>query len=168
MVNFRREKTENCAHNPRALGDLLDLVQFAVIWIAWLIIFVLHTHRSTPTTASNSITATVLYLIFLFISLIPLLLHFVLFDPMDIDRSWIMLLYIHLHTTRISALPSACCLFHIRRRTDDSTCDVLSIPGLARQCLVFSHLAATWPGRLVNDWYDVISHPGWDTLRWWF
>ncbi|KAI1116146.1 hypothetical protein F5Y14DRAFT_449324 [Nemania sp. NC0429] len=148
-------------HKPPNAGDWINLANFAVIWVLWLVIFLICLvpfGRENPWLAT--VAVVMVYAFVLWISLVPLVddafFHRYPNEPSD-DWRWVDIMYHHVHAliitpvTTLLALPAFLVQARaILARPPGSGTGALSLQGLALQAVVFAVLAATWlPGRLV-------------------
>ncbi|KAK0660439.1 hypothetical protein QBC41DRAFT_330939 [Cercophora samala] len=179
IANNRYGGTDSFVHDPPSFGDLLNLAQFTVVWMAWVIILALciiysHTTSNQP----NPSLIISIYISFLLISIIPLFTDALFADTTDPYHKWTLgffsavhMLFINPGVFLLSFLAIGAQAKEIlHRHHNNEGVGALSLPGLAVQTLLFALLAVTWSGRLVFHWDNVPveSRINWSVFVFWF
>ncbi|KAI0428874.1 hypothetical protein F5Y09DRAFT_275937 [Xylaria sp. FL1042] len=157
------EPSDIFIHDPREIGDWINFVNFAAIWVLWLVIFlvcIVHYWREDRPLAT-AVVAT--YTSFLMISVVPVFVDAIAnadgsSEPSH-DRLMAVAFYIWVHIffiipiiTLLSFLAFVVQARESLARAPGSGTGALSVMGVAMQAVVFAILAATWcPGRLVFE-----------------
>jgi len=117
-------------------------------------------YRSDPD-VRHRFLVVVIYLSFLFISVVPIFIHAATADPRHIYDDWALDLFIGIHYACVNPIVTILGLFAvyaqaraITARPRGSGHGALSLTGLAMQAVVFALLAPLWLGRLVYKWEE--------------
>ncbi|GJC78773.1 hypothetical protein ColLi_01611 [Colletotrichum liriopes] len=123
-------------NNPATVGDWLNFGQLALVWLCSLLI---RGHR---------LAASAIYVVFLLISLIPVVLDTLQPPVRSEPRRWVEEIFILFHyllilpastiVTVVATAPQA------RDIWSSTEADALSLPGLAAQTIVFALVAISW------------------------
>ncbi|KAK4204627.1 hypothetical protein QBC40DRAFT_345362 [Triangularia verruculosa] len=173
VVNYAREEfagPDLFVHDPLNAGDRMNLAQFALVWVLWLVIFIASlAWRSDDPDHSRRRTVAILYLSFLLISVGPVFIDAVTDHSRDQYHSWGLGMFVDVHLLLVvpvvSILGIVAVVAQARAITGaapGSGLGALSLAGLVAQGLVFALLALSWPWRLAFPWDEV----GGDWLQW--
>ncbi|KAH7175192.1 hypothetical protein EDB81DRAFT_673361 [Dactylonectria macrodidyma] len=157
-------------HDPRNLGDWLNLLQLIIVWLMSLILFALCLFYNPSNAPKGRVVA--LYVSFLFISVVPL--FFDLSIPREgVDKEWYGALFYGIHSMYINPLITlggiAAFFFQWQQAF------ALSSVGLAAQAFVFAAVALSWIARVqfiemkrwgpdfpLKAWYQLV---GWAAVN---
>ncbi|KAH8903038.1 hypothetical protein BR93DRAFT_981643 [Coniochaeta sp. PMI_546] len=176
VVNNRVEGSQFFVHNPPNVGDSIDLAQFALIWVLWLLLFTACLAYPSDRDRDSRTTVSAIYVSFLLISLVPLFVDAALDDPADQYHKWGLAFFSGAHIFLVNFIVTMLGFAApyiqaqtIIARPPGSGPGALSLVGLAAQAVIFALLAPTWLGRLVFPWEELgAGLVNWNVLKTWY
>ncbi|KAK3299829.1 uncharacterized protein B0H64DRAFT_379247 [Chaetomium fimeti] len=157
-------------HYPLSVGDRINLAQFTVVWVLWVVIFATCLAWRSNTDHGRRKAVSAIYVLFLLISVIPVFVDALREHSTDRNHTWVLALFGGLHVLFINPIVNflgIAALFAQARilmgRTPGSGLGALSLVGLATQGATFALLAPLWLWRLWFSW-NQIPNQGW--LHW--
>ncbi|KAB5566845.1 hypothetical protein GE09DRAFT_1284559 [Coniochaeta sp. 2T2.1] len=176
VVNNRVEGSQFFVHVPPNVGDRLNLAQFALTWVLWVLLFAACLAYPSDRYRGRRTTVSAIYGSFLLISVVPLFVDAALDDPFDQYHKWGLALFGIAHIFLVNFIVSILGFVapylqarDIIARPPGSGPGALSLVGLAAQAVVFALLAPAWLGRLVFPWEELgAGIVNWNVLKaWW-
>ncbi|KAF3770638.1 hypothetical protein M406DRAFT_232898, partial [Cryphonectria parasitica EP155] len=144
--------------SPPDVGDYLNTLQFAAVWLEGKTSFALFLWYP-PRQLGTKVTVVTLYLLFLCISIIPVIFEATLpaqgLNGPENDRRWFAAMFIGIHT-----------LFLAPVITVLSRTGALSPHGLALQAMVFLVAALYWPFRFHMPLHGIPWGYWYQTIGW--
>ncbi|KAK4170666.1 hypothetical protein QBC36DRAFT_341471 [Triangularia setosa] len=178
VVNYAREfdKPNMFVHAPLNAGDRINLAQFTLVWVLWLVIFIASLAWRSNADHGRRRTISILYLLFLLISVGPVFVDAITGHSRDQYHSWGLGMFGDVHLLLVvpvvNILGIVAVVAQVRAITGaapDSGFGALSLACLVTQGLVFSLLALSWPWRLAFPWDEIGSDwLHWAVLKAWF
>ncbi|KAH6853225.1 hypothetical protein B0I37DRAFT_358796 [Chaetomium sp. MPI-CAGE-AT-0009] len=163
-------------HSPINAGDRINLAQFTLVWVLWVVIFITClVWRSNPDHGRRKAVSAI-YVCFLLISVVPIFADALTDDSTDAYHGWALDFIAAVHILLINPIVNflgIAALFAQARilmgRTPGSGLGALSLVGLVAQGVTFALLAPLWIWRLSFPWDEVGGDwLHWQLLRQWF
>ncbi|PVH79612.1 hypothetical protein DL98DRAFT_516030 [Cadophora sp. DSE1049] len=163
------EPADVFVNNPPSVGDWLNFVQFALVWVLWLAFFAAClSYPSDNDRPGQRYKVIAIYVSYLLISIVPVLIDAFNFGGRnDPYRKWAGAFFTGVHSMFINPIVTILCIaaLFVQARETNSRPDpgALSVLGLGIQAVVFVLVALAWLGRLTFPWdklegYSIISY----------
>ncbi|KAH6847196.1 hypothetical protein B0I37DRAFT_374459 [Chaetomium sp. MPI-CAGE-AT-0009] len=175
--SFEEHLAQVFVRDPPDIGDFINLAQFALVWVLWLVSFIAClTCRSNPD-YGRRITVSAMYIFFLLMSVIPVFVDALTESARDPYHEWGIALFGGVHIMFVNPIVNIlgfAALYaqarSILARPAGSGLGALSLGSLAAQTIVFALLAPAWLGRLYFPWDELEAEAGnWAAvLKVWF
>ncbi|KAH6842748.1 hypothetical protein B0I37DRAFT_382728 [Chaetomium sp. MPI-CAGE-AT-0009] len=169
LVNYSTEEQlpQAFVRDPPDIGDFINLAQFSLVWVLWLVIFIAClTCRSNPD-HGRRITVSAMYIFFLLMSVIPVFVDALTESGRDPYHKWGLALFGGVHVMFVNPVINIlgfAALYaqarSILARPAGSGLGALSLGSLAAQAIVFALLAPSWLGRLYFPWDELEPEVG--------
>ncbi|KAF4774330.1 hypothetical protein HER10_EVM0011722 [Colletotrichum scovillei] len=164
-------------NTPATVGDWLNLGQLMIVWLCSVYLFTLPI-RNTSQSHERRIqrgAAITTFVVFLFFSIIPVLIDASLPSSRSEPRRWAQDIFALLHYVLLIPLSTAFIIVAAvpqvhEIRSEGGDAGALSLPGLAFQCITFTLVAISWVFRVKYppyspswvEWYRLI---GWTVVN---
>ncbi|KAK4100662.1 hypothetical protein N658DRAFT_507665 [Parathielavia hyrcaniae] len=161
VVNYaaERHKPDIFVHDPLNASDKINLAQFTLVWVLWLMIFTLCLIYSSDLSLGLRIAVASLYISFLLISVAPAFIDAATDTFGGKGHDLVLGIFTGFHVFYVNPVVD---LFEIpalyaqaritSQRAPGSGLGALSLLSVAMQAVLFALLAPAWLGRLAYPW----------------